>query len=278
MSILLNALNKAKQQDTELSEIDQLIETPLDEAELDEAEPSRFRFNFQQGLLALLALIAVLLLGILWVLVSDYVTQHNNQTHSPSPNETTPVIGEHQTAPRQKIDHNAYGVSEKSRRNDIPELANSPADNRHLNPSSGATIGHSDTATHASGFLEQYRPQRDIVAERNQSSHRPMATRPESKTNNAKPSLTHKAVVTQSLNTDLPLKQYQELTSVEQMMVNEVNIDAHVYSEDASQRFIFVDGELKQEGEQLINSWILESVLEDGVIINNGVLRVKIQP
>jgi len=78
-----------------------------------------------------------------------------------------------------------------------------------------------------------------------------------------------------ALNDDLPIRGEEQLTDIEAMMVKEVIIDAHVFSEEPNQSFVFVKGELKQEGDTLINSWRLEKIEESAVIINNGILRVR---
>ena len=57
------------------------------------------------------------------------------------------------------------------------------------------------------------------------------------------------------INKALPIKEFDQLTEIEQLMVNEITLDAHVYSEEASQRFIFMNDALIQEGEKIINSW-----------------------
>ena len=79
------------------------------------------------------------------------------------------------------------------------------------------------------------------------------------------------------INKALPIKEFDQLTEIEQLMVNEITLDAHVYSEEASQRFIFMNDALIQEGEKIINSWYLESIEPDGIVVNNGVLRVNIE-
>ena len=80
----------------------------------------------------------------------------------------------------------------------------------------------------------------------------------------------------QFINDQLPITNVEDLTEVQKMMVDEVVIEAHVYSEDQDSRFVFVSGTIKQEGEQIINSWYLESVEQDAVIINNRILRVRL--
>jgi hypothetical protein len=284
MSILLNALNKAKQQSNEISEIEQLIEVPLDEAELEETEPGVRNVSFQQGLLVLLSLIVVLLLGILGVLIFDYFDRES---------QLKPQTLSGYDARRKPV---ASNIGEEVTNNNSPSLVNNNDTQSSLNTTtqnatadlsgrvegsltnsatdSQANLSTAETAHQNSRFFEQYHPRRETVTQSQFVSQSPVASRSASQTvtevKNPKK--------TTALNTDLPLKLFDQLSDVEQMMVNEVNIDAHVYSEDPQQRFIFVDGQLKQEGDQLINSWVLEQILEDGVIINNGILRVKRVP
>ncbi|MEE4243838.1 MAG: general secretion pathway protein GspB [Kangiellaceae bacterium] len=79
-----------------------------------------------------------------------------------------------------------------------------------------------------------------------------------------------------NINTEIPIKDLDSLTDIQAMMVKEVVIEAHVYSEEQANRFVFVDGNIRQEGDNIINSWYLEQIEQSSVIINNRILRVRI--
>ncbi len=263
MSILLNALNKAKQDEAESDDIEQLIETPLDEQEVNEIEPETSGINFQHGLLLLLGIIAILLFAILWVLVLNNSSNTGSDLKSSEPLRQTnePVAQQSVTTTQSKTTISSSGKSELS---------------ENIGDTSGETLTRSQSANNQPGqYLESYQPKRDNTHNRSATSA-PDKQQPLTRQSSTESEASNNTV-SRSNSSSLPLREMHTLTEVERMMVSEVTVDAHVYSEDASQRFIFVRGELKQEGDQLINSWLLESIEEDGIIVNNGVLRVKLE-
>ncbi len=274
MSILLNALNKAKQSDLESDDIEQLIETPLDEQEVSEPEAASNRMGFQHGLLILLAIIALLLFAILWVLLSDQSTRVSSSAEEVVTNRT-PVAAS-STQPTESASGDQQIVAQTPAASAAINKSNTPAVNAQaFNSQGGNPLGTGTQGESSVQYLEKYQPKRDSLRDRTSDAlpvtqvKRPQTATP--------PSSARTSAESQSLNTELPLKTINELTQVERMMVDEVTVDAHVYSEDASQRFIFVNGDLKQEGDKLVNSWLLEAIEEDGIIVNNGVLRVKLE-
>ncbi len=264
MSILLNALNKSKQQDDDTSEIETLIDSPIDESGHGE---SSGRGQPHWLLVLLLSLIVVLLASIAYLLLRT-TSPVAEQAVTETSRSSSRAVASHQSVANKQSDITASTDNAISRQ-----------EQDKSNLASGAPTKENQSGESERQYFEAYKPERQprkTVSQRSDNKQPVETARP---TNTAEHNSTSSQNVSRSaINTNLPIKTLKQLTQVEQMMVNEITIDAHVYSEDPTQRFIFVAGELKQEGDRMVNSWLLEAIEESTVIVNNGVLRVRLSP
>ncbi|WMS85569.1 general secretion pathway protein GspB [Pleionea litopenaei] len=286
MSILLNALNKGTD-DQSSDDIDELIASPLEETP--ERSSQGTRFNVLHGLLLAIALILVVICYLLFKLLSESEsarstvvnvpsssTQSNLETSSINSNldNKTNVTNTASTQLMKEVNETSQSESVGNEQETVV-LNPSTSNDKRTNVERGTA-----SSDESEQYIESYRPKR--YASENTSSQtrsdtiesssnsRTYSTEVENR--NTPPSREY----TSNLRQDLPVREKDELTQVQLLMVNEVVIDAHIYSEDPSQRFVFVGGEMKTEGDQIVNSWFLESIEPKGVIINNGVLRVRL--
>ncbi|PWK53941.1 general secretion pathway protein GspB [Pleionea mediterranea] len=317
MSILLNALNKSNNEQESAEALDELIEEPVktgneseqtadsdvadtDVTDSDVREASSF--NMMAVMFGFLSLIVILLLVIVFLLlqqgddptaqITKQLSQDRLQTQSsPLNSSAEKVIAENHSSvnkssgnkPEVSLTENP--VSEKSNRTQ-PEHSASSKNEESLSASNDQ-------------YFESFKPEKQAV-ERitktetyNDNSQADMSGSKQhhneqlanqssnvansSATESSGKSSTSSSSQNPQINKALPIKEFDQLTEIEQLMVNEITLDAHVYSEEASQRFIFMNDALIQEGEKIINSWYLESIEPDGIVVNNGVLRVNIE-
>ncbi len=248
MSILLNALNKSKDQEILPEGIDDMIDTPIDEEFSSHYESDQ---KPKPWLMMVLVIIAVLLLAILSLLIFDRMSLSNSEVdvvQEPVFAQVVPQTKEIKQEPVQ------------------PKAENKPV---AVEPKSSSEQSASDKQQQ---YFEQFNLQSAATKPPSVSTNRKKV---ENKQQQQENQSTKTVKNTSSLNTSLQLKEESDLTDVEALMVKEVIIEAHVFSEQASERFVFIQGRLVQESEKLINSWYLEEVEENAIIINNGVLRVR---
>ncbi len=242
MSILLNALNKSESKN---DDIDSMIEAPLDE---DKVSSNPITPKSTVWIIALLGMIVVLLLVILLVLFNQ-----NHQT-----NEAIELKGSVVTNSLNSATNTQNTSIKTPEHNILPDSATTANKSSETDPKSVS-------------YLETFKLKKDDSAAQQASL-------------NSESALNNQATGTKSqhkpqasdLNQSLPIKELNELTDIELMMTKEVIYEAHVYSADASQRFIFVGGDLKQENDQIKNAWYLERIEENAIIINNNMLRVRL--
>lgn len=290
MSILLNALNKHKD-NSEQDEIDELIDNPIEET-----EDPRGNSSLPYLVIGLLAAIIFLLIVIIVLLIREpsatvshpAVSASEQKVIEPSGNipsaEVTPSSPKQTTPDESTV--RARSQQENSATLTAPISAEQVPDKMpNVVVSNDRPIVETETNETANGstrFIEQYQPKK-YSTEDLQSS--PELTKPAEKQAQAREfsseqgidsNKSYQSYSTGDIDTSLPLLEKSQLTEIQLLMVNEVSIGAHIYSEDDSQRFVFVDGQMKVEGDKLVNSWYLERIESDGVIINNNILRVRL--
>ncbi|WP_144392047.1 general secretion pathway protein GspB [Pleionea sediminis] len=282
MSILLNALNKAKQSDDESGEIESLIDSPIDESQQSEGTSVS---KLHGLLIVLLAIIVILLGSIVYLLIDNRSVSESNQNSAQNIDRIIQPQTEQVPSSNNPIEQNAtnnlnadeLNNSSQANSNEFAELTESPKGS-----SKSINSEHSDTGSSVSEereYFEAYKPERQ---ERKTQPKTARTEQSEAKTSDSSNHPSPKSIeprdVSSELNTNLPIKTVEQLTRVELMMIDEIKVGAHVYSEDSEQRFIFVSGELTQEGDKIINSWKLEAIEPETIIVNNGILRVRLKP
>ncbi len=235
MSILLNALNKSKLDQDSTEEIEELIDSPIEEVTVDDSNVS----HSSHALVWLLSLISVLLLAILLVLIWDKLATNQKPTveqTSVSEVVSTKELEANSIAPTNNETHIEEATTAKDRYFESFQIEKQPR-----------TV------------KKQSSPKKEKVVR--SVATPPAVTAAQSSSDN---------------NESLSIRELNDLSDVEKMMVSEVTIGAHVYSDDNAQSFIFSNDELKQEGDKLINSWTLEKIEEKSIVISNGILRVRV--
>ncbi|NVJ61187.1 MAG: general secretion pathway protein GspB [Gammaproteobacteria bacterium] len=188
------------------------------------------------------------------------------------------------------LGQNATNVAQQ---NQVQLNENNLAD-KQANKNTEPLTQNSESVTNSNSqrFIEEYKPRKysteDLKASRSSQQQKQVAPENEASNNNGIATREYNSEQGVSgdeeyrthssgnIDTSLPVLERSQLTEIQLLMVNEVNIGAHIYSEDENQRFVFVDGNMKVEGEKLVNSWYLEKIEPDGVIINNNILRVRL--
>lgn len=272
MSILLNALNKGRnEQDPD--DIDELIANPLDETPESQAPAG---INWVPILLGVIALVLI----VICVLLYQLINAQNKPTQKVTPTEVLTSANNTTEQNNTSALNNASKVGNLSE-STIPAGSDKTASNITRDEQANVAATLTNNEQKSQQFIELYKPQRyekatnsSETAEPNQaaSTERVYSTRSESRQ-----STSNTREYSSKINQSIPVREVDQLTDIERMMVNEVSVDAHIYSEDPTQRFIFVAGEMRSEGDKLINSWYLEAIELDGVVINNGVLRVRLK-
>ena len=312
MSILLNALNKSNNEQESAEALDELIDEPVktgneseqtadsDVTDSDVREASSF--NMMAVMFGFLSLIVILLLVIVFLLlqqgddptaqITKQLSQDRLQTQSSPLNSSA----EKAVADNQSLVNKSSGnKSEVS----LTENPVSEKSNRTQQEHSASSKNEESLSTSNDQYFESFKPEKQAVERitktetNNDNSQADMSGSKQhhneqlanqstnvansSATESSGKSSTSSSSQNPQINKALPIKEFDQLTEIEQLMVNEITLDAHVYSEEASQRFIFMNDALIQEGEKIINSWYLESIEPDGIVVNNGVLRVNIE-
>ena len=312
MSILLNALNKSNNEQESAEALDELIDEPVktgneseqtadsDVTDSDVREASSF--NMMAVMFGFLSLIVILLLVIVFLLlqqgddptaqITKQLSQDRLQTQSSPLNSSA----EKAVADNQSLVNKSSGnKSEVS----LTENPVSEKSNRTQQEHSASSKNEESLSTSNDQYFESFKPEKQAVERitktetNNDNSQADMSGSKQhhneqlanqstnvansSATESSGKSSTSSSSQNPQINKALPIKEFDQLTEIEQLMVNEITLDAHVYSEEASQRFIFMNDALIQEGEKIINSWYLKSIEPDGIVVNNGVLRVNIE-
>ena len=306
MSILLNALNKSNSEQASTEALDELIDAPVKAGSEDEPATDASvndatiqnenqkkkgiiagsSVNMTAIMLGFLSLIVVLLLIIVFLLLRQTdtstvtheqpLTQQLDQNQQPKQSRQSSI---------NQLPNNKSGVmlSENSVTAEPNTMPSERSSSTAPTTSTSVTSNHS-TSNSDDRYYESFKPEKqpvERITEAEASSGPSQATNTEAAQNRDAQLVSQPSNASPShppqINKALPIKDIEQLTQIEQLMVNEITLDAHVYSEEASQRFIFVNDALIQEGEKIINSWYLESIEPDGIVVNNGVLRVNLE-
>lgn len=254
--------------------------------------------NMTAIMLGFLSLIVVLLLIIVFLLLRQTdtstvtheqpLTQQLDQNQQPKQSrqpEQSPQPKQSRQSSINQLPNNKSGVmlSENSVTAEPNTMPSERSSSTAPTTSTSVTSNHS-TSNSDDRYYESFKPEKqpvERITEAEASSGPSQATNTEAAQNRDAQLVSQPSNASPShppqINKALPIKDIEQLTQIEQLMVNEITLDAHVYSEEASQRFIFVNDALIQEGEKIINSWYLESIEPDGIVVNNGVLRVNLE-